>query len=296
MAQASEKTRQHPCFSVEAHRRYGRIHLPVAPACNINCNYCNRKFDCSNESRPGVTSRVLSPQEACRLYMDIRTRHNNLKVAGIAGPGDALANWEATAQTLRLIKNAVGDAIFCMSTNGLRLPEFADDLLELGVEHITVTVNCLDPAVGNRIYHHVNYRGKRYRGVEGARLLIENQLQGIEHMARRGAVVKVNIVMIPGVNDRQIPDVVREVRNRGAYISNIMPLIPAPGSIFENLPRTGDQELKKMRKSCAADLQQMFHCRQCRADAVGLLGQDISLNSEEGEDITSAIEVEKKAV
>ena len=54
----------HPCFSEEAHHRFGRAHLPVAPACNLQCRYCVRKFDCANESRPGVTSRVLSPEQA----------------------------------------------------------------------------------------------------------------------------------------------------------------------------------------------------------------------------------------
>ena len=50
----------HPCYNEGAHRRYARMHLPVAPKCNIQCNYCNRRYDCCNESRPGVTSEVLS--------------------------------------------------------------------------------------------------------------------------------------------------------------------------------------------------------------------------------------------
>jgi nitrogen fixation protein NifB len=54
----------HPCFSKEAHHKFGRIHLPVAPACNIQCRYCIREYDCANESRPGITSRVLKPHEA----------------------------------------------------------------------------------------------------------------------------------------------------------------------------------------------------------------------------------------
>jgi len=36
----------------------------VAPKCNILCNYCNRKYDCINESRPGVASAVLKPRRA----------------------------------------------------------------------------------------------------------------------------------------------------------------------------------------------------------------------------------------
>ena len=51
-----EKTSKHPCYSFDAHHKYARMHLPVAPACNISCNYCNRRYDCINESRPGVTS------------------------------------------------------------------------------------------------------------------------------------------------------------------------------------------------------------------------------------------------
>ena len=49
-----EKIHNHPCYSEGAHHHYARIHVAVAPACNIQCNYCNRKYDCSNESRPGV--------------------------------------------------------------------------------------------------------------------------------------------------------------------------------------------------------------------------------------------------
>ena len=61
---------EHPCYDEEAHRTFARMHLPVAPRCNIQCNYCNRKFDCVNESRPGVTSEVLTPEQACE-YVDI---------------------------------------------------------------------------------------------------------------------------------------------------------------------------------------------------------------------------------
>ena len=51
-----EKIKDHPCYSEEAHHYFARMHVAVAPACNIQCNYCNRKYDCANESRPGVVS------------------------------------------------------------------------------------------------------------------------------------------------------------------------------------------------------------------------------------------------
>jgi nitrogen fixation protein NifB len=125
-------------------------------------------------------------------------------------------------------------------------------------------------------FSYETYRGKKYEGVQGARILIDNQLAGIKYLTEQGVIVKVNIVMIKGINDRHIPEIVKKVKSLGAFIANIMPLIPAKGSIFENYPQTTGHELKRMRKMCEADLQQMYHCRQCRADAIGLLTNDRS--------------------
>ena len=76
----------HPCYNQEAHQYYARMHLAVAPSCNVQCNYCNRKFDCVNESRPGVTSRVLSPEEALAKVAYVAAKVPQLSVVGIAGP------------------------------------------------------------------------------------------------------------------------------------------------------------------------------------------------------------------
>ena len=54
------KISEHPCYDKNAQHKFGRVHLAVAPKCNIQCNFCVREFDCVNESRPGVTSKVLS--------------------------------------------------------------------------------------------------------------------------------------------------------------------------------------------------------------------------------------------
>ena len=38
-----EIMRGHPCFDEQAHERVGRVHLPVAPRCNIQCFFCERR-------------------------------------------------------------------------------------------------------------------------------------------------------------------------------------------------------------------------------------------------------------
>lgn len=262
---------KHPCFSPAAAHKHARIHLPIAMHCNISCNYCNRKYDCLNESRPGVTSEIISPLEGLRRFQYYKKQLNNLSVVGIAGPGDALADWEESSETIRLIREYDPSVLLCLSTNGLKLPNLAASIVELGVSHVTVTVNTLNPETGARIYRYVNYRGQRYTGLAGASLLLQNQLAGIRSLTRQGIIVKINTVMIPGINDHEIPDVVRKMKELDVFVTNIMPLIPVKGSIFANYPATNTHELMMMRQSCQIEMRQMFHCQQCRADAVGLL-------------------------
>lgn len=271
-----EQTARHPCYSADACHKYARMHLPVAPRCNVQCNYCNRKFDCVNESRPGVTSEVLTPDMAKKKFVWVKKRIPELSVVGIAGPGDALAEWEATKETIQKIKEIDEQITFCLSTNGLLLPKYADEIVELGVHHVTVTVNALKPELSAQIYQYVQVQGKKYTGISAAQLLLENQLQGIAYLVKHSVLVKVNIVMIKGINDKHIPDVVKKVKELGAFVTNIMPLIPAVGSAFEKFPQTSMKEVNALRNLCQQELQQMWHCQQCRADAVGLLNDDRS--------------------
>lgn len=273
---------RHPCYSADAQHKFARLHLPVAPACNISCNYCSRKFDCVNESRPGVTSEILSPAAALERFNIVKHRLPNLSVVGIAGPGDALANWPQTRATLEIIRESDPDIIFCLSTNGLMLPDYAEEIIGLGVRHVTVTVNCVDPDVGAAIYRQVTFGGVTYSGRAGAELLLSRQLAGIAALVAAGALVKINIVMVKGINDRHIPAVVKAVKDLGVFVTNIMPMIPAPGSAFEYLPQTSMKEVTAMRDLCQLDIRQMRHCRQCRADAVGLLAEDLSADFRSG--------------
>jgi len=268
-----EKTIKHPCYNAQA-SSYARVHLPVAPECNISCNYCNRKYDCANESRPGVTSRLMTPEEAVGRFIEARSAYRSLQVVGVAGPGDALANYQATKKTFKLIRAFDPSVTFCISTNGLMLPDYADSLLQMGVSHITVTINALNKKVGSKIYRWVNYKGDFHKGEEGAELLIERQLAGLRKLRGKDVLCKVNIVMISGINDHHIEEVVRAVKEYGVFMTNIMPLIPVKGSRFESLPPTEKEALNNLRQQCEVHLQQMYHCRQCRSDAVGCLNDE----------------------
>jgi len=268
----------HPCFSGN-HQKAGRIHLPVAPGCNIKCGFCERRFDCANENRPGVTSRVLSPEEGLQRVRQIMAHPEggpSMRVVGIAGPGDPLAN-EKTFDTFRLVKEAFPHLMLCLSTNGLLLPERIDELKELGVHSVTVTVNALTPETGARVYQWVRYQGARLAGEEAAALLLDKQFAGIKAAVAAGMLVKVNSVYIPGVNDHETLPLAVAARKLGATMMNILPLIPQ--GIFRNYARPSDLVMDLVRNQAESILSQARHCGQCRADAAGLLGQDIDLNT-----------------
>ncbi len=283
-----ERTATHPCYHCQAHK-YARMHLPIAPKCNISCNYCLRKYDCPNESRPGVTTKVLNPEEAFQRYLEVRSKVENLTVIGIAGPGDALANFEETKKVLTLIREHDKKITFCLSTNGLMLPQYANELIELGVTHVTVTLNTIQPKTGARIYKYIDYMGTKYYDEMAASILLSNQLAGISMLTSRGIICKINIVVLKGINDQEIPEVVAKVKELGATITNIMQLIPVKGSAFEELPLVSNKEIMGIRKSCETILMQMYHCRQCRADAIGTLEHDRSLEFQSDKTLHMAV-------
>ena len=267
----------HPCFSEEAHEKFGRVHLPIAPACNIQCRYCIRKFDCANESRPGITSRVLTPDEAVDRTRALIERSERLSVVGIAGPGDPLVN-AATYVTLRHIHWEYPDLTLCVSTNDLLLTDRLEQLMASGVRSLTVTINAVSPETAEKVYSWAVYKGRRYEGKEAAELILKNQWRGLENAIDAGLIVKVNTVFIPGVNDAEIPLIAERAGKLGVDIMNILPLIPQ--AEFENVKRPSHAEISRMREKCRPFIKQMTHCKQCRADACGILGEDKDMELE----------------
>ncbi len=277
-AEVRAQIRDHPCYSEAAHHHYARMHVAVAPACNIQCHYCNRKYDCANESRPGVVSELLSPDQAVKKVLAVAAAIPQLAVVGIAGPGDPLANPERTFATFRKLSEQAPDLKLCLSTNGLALPELVDVLCAHRVSHVTITINCIDPAVGVKIYPWIFWNQHRIEGAEAAAILIEQQRKGLKMLVERGVLVKINSVVIPGVNDVHLRAVAQYVKAKGAFLHNLMPLIADAkhGTFFGVTGQRGPtrEELRVLRDACAGDMNIMRHCRQCRADAVGLLGED----------------------
>ena len=262
---------EHPCFDEAAAARTARVHLPVAPKCNVQCNYCNRKFDCVSESRPGVSSQVLTPEEALRYVDAVRADLPNLAVVGIAGPGDPFANADKTLHTFELIKAKHPDLLLCVSSNGLELANHLDAVAELDISHVTITMNTTDPDIGGHIYKWVRDNKQIYRGREAGELVLERQLASIAGLKQRGVTVKINTILIPGITDDGIAEVARVAAELGADTMNNIPLYPVEGTLFGTLTEPTTEQITKAHLDTKAHINLMAHCQRCRADAVGLL-------------------------
>ncbi|MBM4311028.1 MAG: radical SAM protein [Deltaproteobacteria bacterium] len=263
----------HPCMNHDAHSRVARLHLPVAPRCNIQCRFCSRKVTPHDTSThcPGRAERILTPGQALEKARNFMEQWGRDAIIGIAGPGDPLANAE-TFETLALIHGAFPGANICLCTNGLLLPDTLGQLRALELRHLSLTVNGVSPDIVQHITPWIEYNGRRIRGADGAAILIDHQMNGIRAASGAGMFVKVNTVVVPRVNDHHVPAVAAAVQAAGAHLFNPVPLIP--GGSLSSHSRPGCEDMNRIREECRGSLPVFELCKQCRADAEGIPGRE----------------------
>lgn len=256
----------HPCYTETARLHHGRVHLAVAPRCNLGCRYCERTVGANADraAGPGTAARVLTPAEAAARVDEIRAE-GWLRVVGIAGPGEPLAN-SATVTTLRLIQEAHSNLVLCLSTNGLELETALPELLDAGLDSLTVTINTTCPETAARLYDWAVIGGDRLVGPGMAREVLSRQWRGLAAAVRAGLLVKVNSVLIPGITETDMEAVALRAGAIGAHRHNIMRLIPR-GRMRDRRAPTPD-EMEQVRAQCEPWLPQFRACTQCRADAI----------------------------
>ncbi len=166
--------------------------------------------------------------------------------------------------------------MLCLATNGLNVGPYIDELASLKVSHVTITITAVDPKIGAEIYAWIRDGKRPLRGEAAAQPAIDTPVEAVAELKARGIVVKINSIIIPGVNDEHIPEVARLAAELGADIMNCMPLVPVQGAAFEELPQPDGIMTARVRLASGLHLPQMSHCARCRADAVGLINENMS--------------------
>jgi nitrogen fixation protein NifB len=219
---------------------------------------------------------VLNPLQAVEYLDKVMTKISNISVVGIAGPGDPFANADETISTLRLVRGKYPDMLLCLASNGLEVSKYTEELAKVNISHVTITLNAIDPEIGSKIAAWVRYDRKVYRDLEAAKILLEKQIEAIKSLKAEGITVKINTVIIPGINEAHAVEVARKAKELGADIINFIPLYHVEGTEFEGILPPNHDMLAEIKKQAAGLLPQMNHCSRCRADAAGLIGEAMS--------------------
>lgn len=257
----------HPCFNKQNIGRVSRIHLPLIKSCNIVCNYCNRSYSCPNENRPGVTSALLGTKNVLHLLNNYIKIYPDLKIVGIAGPGEALAEPEVVYNSFKIIRDNFPELKLCLSTNGFAVSENIELIKELHIDYITVTINTLNTKTASKIYV-----------TNDIEQFISKQIKAIEILKDLKVKTKINSVVIPGINVDDLVEVAQFAQKNGVLAQNLIPFIPVKGSVFESLKVPLPEEIENIRLACSKYIKQISHCKRCRADAVGSLSSDEKIN------------------
>jgi nitrogen fixation protein NifB len=259
---------KHPCFDGhENSNLYGRIHIPLVAKCNIKCSYCNRKNICFHENRPGISNKVVTVDEGISIIENLK--ETNLKIIGIAGPGDPLAEPDKLLSFIEKIRKKFDDNYeLCISTNGLNLYKYIDDLCNLNVNYITITINSINEGTLSDLLEWVNIDGIYYKGIEASKIMIESQERSLKSIVNVGINCKVNTVVVPDVNQFEITTLLKRLKEIGVNKSNLIPLIPVKGTKFENTYTISVNEFNQLVNEADNILDQVKGCKKCRADAV----------------------------
>jgi len=187
-------------------RRFGYLRLSVTDVCNFRCEYC------LPNGYKGKPSGFMSVDEIRRLaagFAEMGT--TKVRLTG----GEPMVRKDFM-DIVEVVRNTDGIKKLAMTTNGYRLRETAADLRAAGVDAVNISIDSLEEDRFEEITGDRRFR-KVFDSVDAC---IE---QGFES-------VKINTVLLKGLNDHQLPDFFEYVRTRPVALR------------FIELMQTGDNQ------------------------------------------------------
>jgi cyclic pyranopterin phosphate synthase len=190
--------------------RYGRhihyLRLSVTDRCDFRCTYClprsHRGFATPQEWLTAAEIARLG-----RIFSGLGVNH--IRLTG----GEPLVRPELPEIVHRL-GALPGIEDLSLSTNASRLAKYASQLKASGISRLNISLDSLDP--------------ETFKGLTGGRL--EKVLMGIEAARKAGfAPIKVNMVVMRGVNDHEVNDMVEFCRREGLTLRFIEAMPIGPG-------------------------------------------------------------------
>jgi cyclic pyranopterin phosphate synthase len=185
-----------PAIRDQHGRLLGSLRLSVTDRCNLRCQYCMPGASYSWLPRDDL----LSFEELRRLAaLFVSLGADQIRLTG----GEPLLR-RNLPELVRKLANIRGLRDLALTTNGLLLASQAKALREAGLQRLTVSLDTLDPAVFQRMSRHDGH-AEVLRGIDAA------IAAGFERL-------KLDCVVLRGVNDHEIPALLDFARTLGAEL------------------------------------------------------------------------------
>jgi len=170
---------------IDAHnRRINYLRISITDRCNLRCQYCMPQEGISQFGH----AEVLRYEEIGRVAeMAAGKGISKIRITG----GEPLVRKDVV-QLVRQLARIQGIRDLSMTTNGVLLTEFAQELRQAGLHRINISMDSLDPEKYRRITRGGNL-SRVWSGIEAA------QQAGL-------APIKINVVAIAGFNDDEVLD------------------------------------------------------------------------------------------
>ena len=178
-------------------RPVSNLRVSLTPKCNLSCIYCHRE----GEKAPGDPISAAEIAEILRVAAGFGIR--SVKFTG----GEPMLR----PDLIEIIKSVPTGMESSLTTNGTLLAGLAADLKQAGLRRVNVSIDSLDPAI--------------YKKITGADRL-SDVLEGIDAALATGLTpVKLNMVVLKGINDHEIDDFLTYVRGNRDLVLQLIELM-----------------------------------------------------------------------
>lgn len=206
---------------------FNRVHnylrISLTDNCNLRCFYCMPEED--YEFTPH--SRLMQPSEIELLAkIFVENGVNKIRLTG----GEPLVRKDAADIILRLSKLPVS---LTMTTNATRLHDFADVLEEAKIKSLNISLDTLDADK----FQIITRRDSFQKVIDNIHLMISKNIH-----------VKVNVVIMKGLNDHEINDFIEWTKDLAVHV-RFIEFMPFEGNRWtSNQVFTMDDMLQQIGK------------------------------------------------
>jgi len=176
-------------------RKIDYIRVSVTSRCNFRCLYCmpNTPFDWIPHEK---VMRYEEMFEFLKLAID-----EGVKKIRLTG-GEPLLRKDLDV-FVKMLNDYKPSLDLALTTNGYYLPEYAEKLKQAGLKRVNISLDSLKPEVAKKI---------------AQKDVLEKVLKGIDEALKVGLNVKLNTVVMKGINETEILDLLEFAKQKGIII------------------------------------------------------------------------------